>query len=239
MSWLSKKHHLQDMNIRELTVSYIQYPAIIAYALIAITGLLLLSMNNAFSWSLLAPVVLIAALYPLIWYLLHRYVLHSRFLYRFKGFAKVWKRIHYDHHRDPNDLRILFGALYTTLPTVLAFSIPLGYVFAGFYGAVACTVSGILVTMFYEYCHCIQHLHYTPKSQFLRDMKRLHLLHHFRNEKGNYGITNFFWDRVFKTYYDKGSNVDKSETVFNLGYTDSEISQYPWVAQLSEAQEER
>ena len=239
MFWFSKKHHLQDMNIRELTISYIQYPAIIAYALIAIAGLLFLGMNNAFSWSLVVPVILIAALYPLIWYLLHRYVLHSRFLYRFKSFAKVWKRIHYDHHRDPNDLRILFGALYTTLPTVLAFSIPLGYAFAGFYGAVACTVSGILVTMFYEYCHCIQHLHYTPKSQFLRDMKRLHLLHHFRNEKGNYGITNFFWDRVFKTYYDKGSNVDKSETVFNLGYTDSEINQYPWVAQLSEAQEER
>ena len=70
-------------------------------------------------------------------------------------------------------------------------------------------------------------------------MKRLHLLHHFRNEKGNYGITNFFWDRVFRTYYDKSNNADKSETVFNLGYTDSEINQYPWVAQLSEAQEER
>jgi hypothetical protein len=32
--------------------------------------------------------------------------------------AATWKRIHYDHHQDPNRLEILFGALHTTLPTI-------------------------------------------------------------------------------------------------------------------------
>ena len=172
-------------------------------------------------------------LYPLIWYLLHRFVLHGRFLYKSPRYAKVWKRIHYDHHRDPNDLRVLFGALHTTLPTVALFSVPVGWLIDGMVGAVAGVMAGVLVTMFYEFCHCIQHLHYTPKNKFLRDMKRLHLLHHFRNETGNYGITNFFWDKVFCTYYDKQDNRIKSPTVFNLGYDEQEALTYPWVANLS------
>ena len=39
--------------------------------------------------------------YPLVWYLLHRFVLHGSFLYRSRWTAALWKRIHFDHHRDP------------------------------------------------------------------------------------------------------------------------------------------
>ena len=164
---------------------------------------------------------------------IHRYVLHGSFLYKSPKFAKVWKRIHYDHHRDPNDLRVLFGALHTTLPTVAIFSIPIGWGLAGSAGAIAAMATGVVVTMFYEFCHCIQHLHYTPKNRWLKNMKRLHLLHHFRNENGNYGITNFFWDKLLNTYYDKQDNWSKSATVFNLGYDDEQAVSYPWVAELT------
>lgn len=234
MFWTTKKYHLEDMSLRDLIVAYVQYPAIQAYFLIAVFGLIYLVLNAAWSFKLLLAAVLMAVLYPLIWYVLHRYVLHSRYLYKSPMFAKVWKRIHYDHHRDPNDLRVLFGALHTTLPTVTLFSIPLGWALQGVEGAVAATASGVLVTMFYEFCHCIQHLHYTPRSKFLRDMKRLHLLHHFRNENGNYGITNFFWDKLFQTYYDKHNNLSKSPSVFNLGYDEEQAALYPWVAKLSQ-----
>lgn len=46
-------------------------------------------------------------------------MLHSRWMFRTPVLAAMWKRIHYDHHMDPDRLEILFGALYTTLPTLL------------------------------------------------------------------------------------------------------------------------
>ncbi len=231
--WNAKKYHLEDMDMRDLIVAYVQYSAIQVYFLIALAGIAYISVNQLWTFKMVLIGLLMALVYPLIWYILHRFILHSRYLYRFESFASIWKRIHFDHHNDPNDLRVLFGALYTTLPTVAVFSLPLGWAISGSAGAIMAIVAGVIVTMFYEFCHCIQHLHYTPKSQFLKDMKRLHLLHHFRNETGNYGITNFFWDRVFNSFYDKHNNRPKSPTVFNLGYDEDQARRYPWVAELN------
>lgn len=234
MIWKAKKHHLEDMTLSELVVAYFQYPAIQVYLLLAILGVGYLTFQQLWSPVLVIAGLLVALIYPLIWYVLHRFLLHSNFLYKSPQFASVWKRIHYDHHQDPNDLRVLFGALHTTLPTVAMFSLPIGWAIDGTAGAIAAMSAGVIVTMFYEFCHCIQHLHYTPKNRWLRDMKRLHLLHHFRNERGNYGITNFFWDRLFSTYYDKGDKREKSPSVFNLGYDEEQAKAYPWVASLSQ-----
>ncbi len=63
---------------------------------------------------------------------------------------------------------------------------------------------------------------------------RHHLLHHFHNEQGNFGITSLFCDRVFGSLYVSSDGVLLSHTVSNLGYHDQERFQYPWVAQLSE-----
>jgi hypothetical protein len=43
---------------------------------------------------------------------LHRFALHSKALYRRPWTAGLWCRIHYDHHTNPNDLSVLFGAPY-------------------------------------------------------------------------------------------------------------------------------
>ncbi len=233
MFWASKKYHLEDMSFRDLVVAYIQYPAIQVYFLIALAGVIALSILSWWAYIHIAIAFIVAVIYPLIWYLLHRFVLHSKRLYKSPNLAKMWKRIHFDHHRDPNDLRVLFGALHTTLPTVAIFTLPIGGYIDGFAGAIIAVSAGVIVTMFYEFCHCIQHLHYTPSIKFFKTIKRYHLLHHFRNEHGNYGITNYFWDRMLGTYYDKDDRWHKSPTVFNLGYDENEAAKYPWVAQLS------
>jgi sterol desaturase/sphingolipid hydroxylase (fatty acid hydroxylase superfamily) len=147
--------------------------------------------------------------------------------------AATWKRIHYDHHQDPNRLEILFGALHTTLPPIMLMTIPTGYLLGGIGGAAAGFASGLLTTAFYEFCHCIQHLAYTPKHPMLVKMKQRHMAHHFHDETGNFGITNFFWDRLFGTMYAKVSDRKKSPTVFNLGYTPEVALKYPKVADLS------
>jgi sterol desaturase/sphingolipid hydroxylase (fatty acid hydroxylase superfamily) len=92
---------------------------------------------------------------------------------------------------------------------------------------------GILSTLVYEFCHCVQHLNTTPRSSFMRQIKKYHLAHHFHNEQGNFGITNFLWDRVFGSFYPEPKLRPKSATVFNIGYTEEMAERYPWVAALS------
>ncbi|WP_299617634.1 sterol desaturase family protein [Pelagibius sp.] len=235
--WSDRKYFLDKMTLRELVWAYVTYPAIQAYGLLSLVGLAVVIQGlTAWGTSASALAVAVAAtilIYPVVWYLLHRFVLHGRWLYRYPQTAALWKRIHFDHHQDPHDLGVLFGALSTTLPTILAVTIPLGWLIGGPTAAAAAATTGIVTTCFYEFCHCIQHLPFTPKWAFLRRIKRHHLAHHFHSEQGNYGITNFFWDRVFGTFYPDAKQFPRSETVFNLGYTGAETARFPWVALLS------
>ncbi len=242
-SFWRREHHLDKMSFRELVVAYFQYPAIIAYLALSVVSI------GAWAWRpapLLPTLIAILAaslVYPLIWYLLHRWVLHSRWMWKSRLLASTWKRIHYDHHQDPNHLEVLFGALHTTLPTIALGVIPLGWAIgmgwdagdhhAPFGAAAAALAAGLITTCFYEFVHCIQHLAYKPKNAHLADMKRRHMAHHFHDENGNYGITTFFWDKVFGTYYDRPERPEKSATVFNLGYDEEVAKVYPWVANLS------
>ena len=234
--WDGRKHYLDKMTLRELVAAYFAYPAIQAYIAL---GLIAAGLT-AVSWDghpvrVAAAALAAVVVYPLVWHLLHRYVLHGRFLYKSARTAPLWKRVHYDHHQDPNDLGVLFGALYTTLPTVAVVTLPVGWAIAGPAGSAAAFGAGMFVTCFYEFCHCIEHLRYTPKFAFLRRIKKLHLMHHFHNEQGNYGITNFLWDRLLGTFYAEAEAVARSETVFDLGYAGAERERYPWVMRLSEA----
>jgi len=221
------------MTLRELVIAYVQYPAIIAYVLLAIASLALYAWKPAPLLNTLAAVAAAAVLYPLVWYVLHRWVLHSRWMFKVPFLASTWKRIHYDHHQDPNHLEVLFGALHTTLPAIALASAPVGYAIGGFGGACVAFATGLLTTCFYEFCHCIQHLAYKPKSKWLAEMKKRHMAHHFHDENGNYGITTFLWDRLFGTFYDRPERPTKSPTVFNLGYTPEVAEKYPHVARLS------
>lgn len=229
----NRSHHLDRMTFRELVVAYFQYYAIQAYLLLAVA---------CFYAAYVYPTTLtrgaIAALsaiiiYPVAWYGLHRWVLHGQWMYKFAFFAPAWKRIHYDHHQDPNHLEVLFGALYTTLPTIVVFTAPIGWLVGGAGGAAVATGTALLVTCFYEFAHCIQHLAYKPKAKWLAVMKARHMAHHFHDESGNFGITNFAVDRLLGTFYEREERPRKSPTVFNLGYTDEVAQVYPWVARLS------
>ena len=230
--WKGKKHYLDKMTLPELVVAYFCYPAIQTYLFLAvISGGATIYFFEEFLPVLFSVAVVIAA-YPVAWYLLHRYILHGKFLYKSPITAAVWKRIHFDHHRDPNDLDVLFGSLKTTLPTIIILTLPTGLVL-GNAGLAAAAATGLLVTCFYEFCHCCEHLAYTPKWQFLKRMKKQHIAHHLHNEQGNFGITNFMVDRIFRTFYSHPEEAPRSATVFNLGYTDQEAKTYPWVAELS------
>jgi hypothetical protein len=131
----NRSHHLDKMTFKELVIAYFQYPAIIIY--LALSALAL----GAFAWRPAAPlqtaasIVISLLVYPRVWYALHRWVLHSQWMWTHAWLAGTWKRIHYDHHQDPNHLEVLFGALHTTLPTIAVGVIPLGWAIGSFWDA--------------------------------------------------------------------------------------------------------
>ena len=228
-----RTHHLGRMDLRDLTRAYFTHYAVIAYLALTASSVAAFVRWPARPIPTLAVVALVSFAYPLIWYVLHRWVLHSRWMFKVPVLAGTWKRIHYDHHMDPDRLEILFGALHTTLPTLLLVAALPGWLIAGAGGALAGFATGLLCTCFYEFAHCVQHLGWKPRNRWLATMKRRHMEHHFHDEDGNFGITNFAWDRLFGTLYTRPDRPAKSETVFNLGYTAEMAARYPAVANRS------
>ena len=229
----NKKHHLDRMTLRELAVAYLQYPAILIYLGLAAAGIATWVWRPAPILPSLAAIAAAIVLFPLVWYLLHRWVLHSQWMWKHSLLAATWKRIHYDHHQDPNHLEVLFGSPLNVVPTVAGATIPVGWLIGGVGGAAAAFATGMITTCVNEFFHCIQHLSYRPKNKWLARIKQRHMAHHFHDETGNFGITNFGWDRLFGTMYRNVSERAKSATVFNLGYTPDVAERYPHVARLS------
>jgi Fatty acid hydroxylase len=172
-------------------------------------------------------------MYPLIEYLMRRYVPHSRFLYRYKATAALRKRIYFDHPQNPKDLAVRFGTLYTTLPTIFVIGTPPRWRVGGVPGGAAAFAAALALFGLYEFCQCVQQLPIMTRYEWLRTLNRRHPAHHFHNEQGNFGIISFIWDRVFGTFYWRPQEVANSATVQNLGYAGAERAAYPWVAELS------
>jgi sterol desaturase/sphingolipid hydroxylase (fatty acid hydroxylase superfamily) len=229
----NRSHYLDRMTFRELVVAYFQYYAIQAYLLLAVASIVVAAWAPPSLLGGIAAAAFSMVAYSAVWYGLHRWVLHGRWMWKSKALAPAWKRIHYDHHQDPNHLEVLFGALYNTLPTLMIFSLPIGWVIDGIGGAAVAFASALLMTCFYEFCHCIQHLAYKPRWEFLAVMKARHMAHHFHDETGNFGITSFLPDKLFGTFYERLERPAKSKTVFNLGYTEEVARTYPYVKELS------
>jgi sterol desaturase/sphingolipid hydroxylase (fatty acid hydroxylase superfamily) len=233
--WTGRSYDLGKMSFRDLAVAYSTYYAIHAYLIVAVvSGAVAVHVSRGWIPAALGAVAAVF-LYPFAWYLIHRFILHSRSLYKSRWTAASWKRIHFDHHQDPHRLEVLFGALWTTLPTIALVTVPVGWLLGGLAGAAAALSAGLVTTCAYEFGHCVQHLNYKPRSAFLKRVKRWHLAHHFHSEQGNFGILSFLPDRLFGTWYDSARDVPRSATTFNLGYDRAEAARYPHVADLTGA----
>lgn len=234
--WKGRAHDLGQMSLGQLARTFFTYPSIVIYLVLAAIsfGVLVATFRS------LLPVLASAAaawlLWPLVWYVLHRFVLHGKFLLRIPLAARLWKRIHFDHHQDPFDLRVLFGAVHTTLPPIALASIPAGALIGGVPGAAAAFCVALLTTCLNEFVHCVQHLNVEFKWAVLRRLRQYHLAHHFHSEKGNYGIADMMWDHLLGTFYRNAAETPRSATVYNLGYTAEVAAKYPAVLNASGGQ---
>lgn len=235
-AWAQSIDPKKPLSRSEFFAVYASHYAVALYAVIVLATLALSFALIEHWWQLAGSFVLVALVYPLVEFVLHRFVLHSRALYRQRWSAGLWRRIHYDHHMNPNDLAVLFGAPYTTLPAVLVPTLPIGYLAFGLPGAVSAAAGGFLALMVYEFFHCAAHLPVKFELPVMQRMRRHHALHHFHAETGNYGIVTDVMDKVIGTEYEAGAAKGPSPTVRNLGYCGEEVKKYPWVAELEKTQ---
>ncbi len=238
-AWKEEEYLLNRMTFKDLVRAYATYPAIQAYAALIVATVIFGAVTTAAPLMFAASLAAGALIFPLAWYFIHRFVLHGSWMYKTPFLAKLWKRVHYDHHRYPNDLSVLFGGLHTTLPTILIAAAPVGFLIDGWAGAAGAVAGTLAMTAFTEFMHAGEHLAFEPKSKFWQDIKKRHLAHHFHNEGGNYGIAEFFWDKSFGTFYAETTDRPRSATARNLGYTAEMAEKYPWVKALDETETDK
>ena len=106
---------------------------------------------------------------------------------------------------------------------------------AGAPGAGIAVAVGVWLLLAYEFAHGFSHLVAEPASSYGRMLRKSHMLHHFHNEKGNFGVTSPVFDLVFGTYYGSPTAMERCPTVRNLGYPEEEARRFPFVANIEDA----
>lgn len=135
----------------------------------------------------LGLVVTGVALWTLLEYLLHRFVLHG---------LRPFRQWHARHHARPQAL--ICG------PTLLSAALLAGGVFAPLrwwlplHLATALTLGVLLGYLTYGLTHHATH-HWRAGSAAMGRRKHWHALHHHSLQPGCYGVTTRVWDRVFRT----------------------------------------
>lgn len=155
----------------------------------------------------------------LVAYMFTEYATH-RFLFHLKTpknplFLKFLKRLHYDHHKDPDDLKLLFLPLWYTIPNFIVVALIFYTIESTIVGTSAFLMGIIVMLLIYEWKHYVAHRPIKPITRFGKWVKKLHLLHHFKNENYWYGVSTPFVDALFGTLKDE-KKVEKSKTATDL-----------------------
>lgn len=168
-----------------------------------------------YSWSNLIWFVVVLAVQPFLEWGLHVFVLHAKPLQvAGREFDTVVARDHRAHHADPRDLPLVFIPLrwcgYLVVSVLFV-----GLLIPGWPARASFYVAAFGMAVVYEWSHYLIHSDYKPRSRAFRHLYTNHRLHHYRNEKYWFGITNTLGDRVLHTAPDK-ADVPVSATARDL-----------------------
>lgn len=128
---------------------------------------------------------------------MHRFLFHiDEYLPDKPAFLTLHFLMHGIHHYLPMDrLRLVMPP---TLFTILQFPFTqLAYVIFP-----ASVSNGIIAGAFTFYIlyDCMHYaLHHTRLPQYMKDMKKYHLAHHYKNFELGFGVTSKIWDIAFNT----------------------------------------
>lgn len=162
----------------------------------------------------LAVGALIGALYWLVAeYLLHRFVLHMP-RPRARWLRRVHARLHWLHHQEPSDPRLLFVPIWGSLG-LGGVAAAIGAAIGGPALALGSALGFAVVFSTYELTHLAAHVPYRPRTALGALMRRRHLAHHFKSEHQWFGVTHPLMDLVFGTW-PAPDDVARSPTVRDL-----------------------
>ena len=170
-------------------------------------------------WSrgdLLAPLVFLA-LFPVVEWLVHVFVLHwrPRRLGRLTLDTQLARK-HREHHGDPRDVPLVFIPWQTLLGVVAVVLVVPALLFPTAGQGLTFSTTVAATGLVYEWVHYLVHTDYKPRSRAYKAVWRHHRLHHFKNE--NYWLTvttAHTADRLFGTDPDPAT-VPTSATAKNL-----------------------
>ena len=165
----------------------------------------------------LAPVAVLALLWPLQEWLIHVFILHAKpkRVGRFTFDGRV-PRKHRAHHRDPWNYELLFIPFHSfsyALPTLAALCYALT---PRPEQALTALASYLLLAIHYEAVHFLVHTRVAPRGAYYRGLWRNHRLHHFKNEHHWFGVTRLAADRLLGTA-PIAADVPASATARTLG----------------------
>ena len=146
-----------------------------------------------------ATAITMAALGYLIWTLIeyfgHRYLFHWEFPGEFgKRLHFLIHGVHHDHPNDP--LRLVMPILLSGPIMIIACLVA-----TALFGTTLCypTLAGFITGyLAYDMVHYYTH-HATPTTKLGLTLRRLHLMHHFRDHDKGFGVSAPYWDFVFGT----------------------------------------
>ncbi|WP_088009299.1 sterol desaturase family protein [Indiicoccus explosivorum] len=181
---------------------------------VLLVPLLLFTLYHALAWQIWLSFAVGMAAYALSEYVVHRFLFHMK-TPKDPFLLKMIKRLHFDHHSDPDDLHLLFLPLWFSLPNFLVSS-AIFLVITDSLVWTAAFLSGIMTYfLYYEWTHYVAHKPILPRTEVGRRIKKAHLWHHFKNENYWYGVTHTSIDKTLGTYRDQ-KQVEKSATARNL-----------------------
>jgi len=128
-------------------------------------------------------------------YCFHRYVFHFTPKGAFQ--SRVSFLFHGVHHQYPNDKKRLVMPIALSLSIgVLLFLLSWPVFGDNVWAYSAGFAVGYLA---YDMMHYSIHHFRHPRTKWLKNLWKSHLDHHFRDSTRGYGVSNYFWDVVFRT----------------------------------------
>lgn len=149
--------------------------------------------------ALLGMIVLGYVIWTFCEYLFHRYLFH------WEPPGKIGERIHFllhgVHHVHPSDpLRLVMPPLMSVPMIVIAWFV--ATLLFGVDFRLPAMAGFIIGYVIYDEIHFHIH-HRPPRTKIEATLRRLHMLHHFRDPDRGYGVSAPWWDTIFGTAYTK------------------------------------
>lgn len=184
---LGKFGYFFDFALCPPLVAYFGYHAFRDLAMTAVANSAFSFFCGLFAWTLTE-------------YLVHRYLFHG---------APILRGMHAAHHAEPDRF---IGSPPGSLPLAIVL-LANGLLFSFDGNVSAAATAGLLVGyFFYSLVHYMTHQISGHNSRYFVAAKRRHMLHHFRPEDVNFGVTTGFWDYVFDTTFETNARTTRQET---------------------------